>query len=115
MGCRRWDDDGVTIEGLKCCLLLSMMPPEIVGEKMEPECLYDFVNVLLSLQNGGLSAWKPAGAAEWLERKNGGWEESYLSCPNKTFIPLEGNQTNLVRIAWAMMEYGRRVSLSSEA
>lgn len=27
-----------------------MMPPEIVGEKMEPERLCDSVNVLLSLQ-----------------------------------------------------------------
>lgn len=27
-----------------------MMPPEIVGEKMEPEKLYDAVNVILSLQ-----------------------------------------------------------------
>jgi hypothetical protein len=34
----------------QCCLLLSMLPPEIVGEKMEPERLYDSVNVLLSLQ-----------------------------------------------------------------
>lgn len=27
-----------------------MMPPEIVGQKMEPEKLYDAVNVILSLQ-----------------------------------------------------------------
>ena len=27
-----------------------MMPPEIVGEKLEPERLYDAVNILLSLQ-----------------------------------------------------------------
>ena len=27
-----------------------MMPPELVGEKMEPEKLYDAVNVILSLQ-----------------------------------------------------------------
>lgn len=48
------------------------MPPEIVGEKMEPERLYDAVNILMSLQskNGGLSAWEPAGAQEWLEILN---------------------------------------------
>ena len=34
----------------QCCLLFSMMPPEIVGEKMEPECLFNAVNVLLYLQ-----------------------------------------------------------------
>ena len=27
-----------------------MMPPEVVGEKMEPECLIDAVNILLYLQ-----------------------------------------------------------------
>ncbi|WVY93595.1 hypothetical protein V8G54_032683 [Vigna mungo] len=39
-----------TAECLKCCLLLSMLPEEIVGEKLEPERLNDSVNVLLSLQ-----------------------------------------------------------------
>ncbi|GMN48261.1 hypothetical protein TIFTF001_017441 [Ficus carica] len=56
-----WQVSDCTAEGLKCCLLLSMMPPEIVGEKLEPERLYDFVNIILSLQNknGGLAAWEP--------------------------------------------------------
>ncbi|RVW23144.1 Beta-amyrin synthase [Vitis vinifera] len=57
----------------KCCLLFSMMAPEIVGMKMEPERLFDSVNILLSLQvriiflekNGGLAVWEPAGASEW--------------------------------------------------
>ncbi|XP_028952932.1 beta-amyrin synthase-like isoform X5 [Malus domestica] len=207
-----WQVSDCTAEGLKCCLLLSMMPPEIVGEKMEPERLYDAVNVLISLQskNGGLAAWEPAGAAEWLEmlnptefladivveheyaectssaiqalvlfkklypghrkeeidqfitaaalylenvqmadgswygswgvcfiygtwfalggltaagktfnncaamrkaisfllaiqKENGGWGESYLSCPKKEYVPLEGNRSNLVHTAWAMM------------
>ncbi|KAK7829481.1 beta-amyrin synthase [Quercus suber] len=40
-----------TAEALKCGLLFSMMPPEIVGEKMEPERLFDAVNILLSLQD----------------------------------------------------------------
>ncbi|KAM1430091.1 hypothetical protein ACFX2I_046204 [Malus domestica] len=207
-----WQVSDCTAEGLKCCLLLSMMPPELVGEKMEPERLYDAVNVLISLQskNGGLAAWEPAGAAEWLEmlnpteffadivveheyvectssaiqalvlfkklypghrkkeidqfitnaaqyleniqmedgswygnwgvcftygtwfalggltaagktfnncavirkainfllaiqKENGGWGESYLSCPKKEYVPLEGNRSNLVHTAWAMM------------
>ncbi|KAG7995001.1 hypothetical protein I3843_01G086400 [Carya illinoinensis] len=207
-----WQVSDCTAEGLKCCLLFSMMPPEIVGEKMEPQQFYDSVNVLLSLQseNGGLSAWEPAGAQEWLEllnpteffadivieheyvectssaiqalilfkklypghrkkeidnfiknaarflediqmpdgswygnwgvcftygswfalgglaaagktfnncpamrkgvdflltaqRDNGGWGESYVSCPNKEYVPLEGNRSNLVHTAWAMM------------
>ncbi|KAM3749858.1 hypothetical protein ACB098_05G217500 [Castanea mollissima] len=61
-----------TAECLKCCLLFLMMPPEIVGEKMEPKQLFDAVNILLYLQskNGGLSAWEPAGAQEWLEWLN---------------------------------------------
>ncbi|XP_062171674.1 beta-amyrin synthase-like [Alnus glutinosa] len=37
------------------------------------------------------------------QRVNGGWGESYLSCPNKEYVPLEGNRSNLVQTAWAMM------------
>ncbi|KAI3964303.1 hypothetical protein MKW92_049986, partial [Papaver armeniacum] len=34
---------------------------------------------------------------------SGGWGESYLSCPNKEYIPLGNNRTNLVQTAWALM------------
>ncbi|GLT38206.1 hypothetical protein SLA2020_124700 [Shorea laevis] len=207
-----WQVSDCTAEGLKCCLLMSMLPQEIVGEKLEPERLYDAVNVLLSLQskNGGLAAWEPVGASEWLEmlnpteffadivieheyiectssaisalilfkklypghrkkeienfitnavrfleniqmpdgswygnwgvcftygswfalgglaaagktynncpatrkgvefllrtqRENGGWGESYKSCPEKKYVPLEEGRSNLVHTAWAMM------------
>ncbi|KAK9097610.1 hypothetical protein Sjap_023107 [Stephania japonica] len=56
----------------QCCLLLSLLPPEIVGEKMEDERLYDSVNLLLSLQgkDGGLPAWEPVRGAEWMEALN---------------------------------------------
>ncbi|KAI5392257.1 hypothetical protein KIW84_076878 [Lathyrus oleraceus] len=207
-----WQVSDCTAEGLKCCLLLSLLPPEIVGEKMEPERLFDSVNLLLSLQSkkGGLAAWEPAGAQEWLEllnpteffadivveheyvectgsaiqalvlfkklypghrkkeienfifnavrfledtqtedgswygnwgvcftygswfalgglaaagktytncaairkgvkfllttqREDGGWGESYLSSPKKIYVPLEGNRSNVVHTAWALM------------
>ncbi|GLU21899.1 hypothetical protein SLE2022_380110 [Rubroshorea leprosula] len=207
-----WQVSDCTAEGLKCCLLMSMLPQGIVGEKLEPERLYDAVNVLLSLQskNGGVAAWEPAGASEWLEmlnpteffadivieheyvectssaisalvlfkklypghrkkeienfianavrfleniqmpdgswygnwgvcftygswfalgglaaagktynncpatrkgvefllrtqRENGGWGESYKSCPEKKYAPLEEGRSNLVHTAWAMM------------
>ncbi|KAJ8447596.1 hypothetical protein Cgig2_031209 [Carnegiea gigantea] len=67
-----WQVSDCTAGGLKCCLMLSTMPLEVVGEKMDPERLYDSVNILLSLQsqNGGLSAWEPAGAPSWLELLN---------------------------------------------
>ena len=35
---------------LQCCLYFAMMPPEMVGEKIETEQFYDAVNVILSLQ-----------------------------------------------------------------
>ncbi|EEF35089.1 Cycloartenol synthase, putative [Ricinus communis] len=207
-----WQVSDCTAESLKCCLLFSMMPPEIVGEKMEPEKVYDSVNVILSLQsqNGGFTAWEPARAGSWMEwlnpvefmedlvveheyvectssaiqalvlfkklyplhrnkeienciinaaqfieniqepdgswygnwgicfsygtwfalkglaaagrtyencsairkgvdfllksqRDDGGWAESYLSCPKKVYVPFEGNRSNLVQTAWAMM------------
>ncbi|CAN6692737.1 unnamed protein product [Malus baccata var. baccata] len=199
-------------ENLKCCLLLSMMPSEIVGDKIELERVYDAVNLLLTMQskNGGVTIWEPAGGPSWLEMLNpvdflenivteheyveltssalqtmvlfkklhpeyrkeemeefivraaqyledtqnpdgswygvwgicftygawfalkglaaagktyyncptmrngvrfllttqgddGGWGESYLSCPNKKLIPLEGRRSNLVQTAWALM------------
>ncbi|XP_024994925.1 shionone synthase-like [Cynara cardunculus var. scolymus] len=67
-----WQVSDCTAEGLKCCLLLSMMPPEIVGKKMAPEQLNNAVDVLLSLQskNGGLPGWEPAGSSKWLEILN---------------------------------------------
>ncbi|WCJ39169.1 Lupeol synthase [Euphorbia peplus] len=33
----------------------------------------------------------------------GGWGESYLSCRDLVFTPLDGNKSNLVQTAWAMM------------
>ncbi|XP_050873969.1 mixed-amyrin synthase-like isoform X3 [Lathyrus oleraceus] len=84
-----WQVSDCTAEALKCCLLLSMLPPEIVGEKMEPEMLYDSVNILLSLQGkkGGLPAWEPSEAVEWLE----------------IYVPLERSQSNIVQTSWAIM------------
>ncbi|KAJ0075359.1 hypothetical protein Patl1_35109 [Pistacia atlantica] len=66
-----WPVSDCTAESFKCCLLLSMMHPDIVGEKMEPEWLFEAVNFILFLQdnNGGLAVWEPAGASlllEWL-------------------------------------------------
>ncbi|CAO2831851.1 unnamed protein product [Amaranthus hypochondriacus] len=67
-----WQVADCTAEGVLCALLLSTMPPEIVGEKMEAERLYDAVNILLSLQskNGGFTAWEPNLAYRWLEKFN---------------------------------------------
>ncbi|KAB5560415.1 hypothetical protein DKX38_005372 [Salix brachista] len=35
--------------------------------------------------------------------ESGGWGESYLSCRNLEFTPLEGNRSNLVQTAWTMV------------
>ncbi|KAI3859594.1 hypothetical protein MKX03_007613 [Papaver bracteatum] len=37
------------------------------------------------------------------QKASGGWGESYLSCPNKEYVPLEGNETTLIQTAWALM------------
>ncbi|XP_010245752.1 PREDICTED: taraxerol synthase-like [Nelumbo nucifera] len=67
-----WQVSDCTGEGLKACLMLSLMPPEIVGEKLEEERIFDAVNILLSLQseNGGLPCWEPAKSKKWWELFN---------------------------------------------
>ncbi|KAG2252733.1 hypothetical protein Bca52824_082869 [Brassica carinata] len=67
-----WQVSDCTAEALKCCLLLSTMPAEVVGQKMDPEQIYDSVNLLLSFQseNGGVTAWEPVRAYEWIELLN---------------------------------------------
>ncbi|PHT31478.1 Beta-amyrin synthase [Capsicum baccatum] len=67
-----WQVSDTTAEALRCCLLFSTMPSELVGEAMEPARLYDSVSIILSSQskNGGLAAWEPAGASEYLELFN---------------------------------------------
>ncbi|GMN64838.1 hypothetical protein TIFTF001_033907 [Ficus carica] len=58
--------------GWQVSLLLSLMPPELVGEKMEAERFYDAVNLLLSLQskNGGFPAWESQRTFSWVENFN---------------------------------------------
>ncbi|XP_065879602.1 beta-amyrin synthase-like isoform X2 [Euphorbia lathyris] len=207
-----WQVSDSTAESLRVLLLLSEMEPEIVGNKVEPQQLYDAVDFLITLQSkaGGISAWEPPSSHPWLEMFNptesfgkvmveydyvectasvivsfvlfkklhsgyrkkdveialakatqylentqnsngswfgewgicyiygtyfalrglaavgktyenskvvrkgcefllskqlnsGGWGESYLSTTNLEFTPLEGNKSNLIQTAWAMM------------
>ncbi|KAG5569829.1 hypothetical protein H5410_059595, partial [Solanum commersonii] len=67
-----WQVSDSTAEALKCCLFFSTMPSELVGEAIEPARLYDSVDVILTFQskNGGLAAWEPAGASQYLELLN---------------------------------------------
>ncbi|GJZ06070.1 dammarenediol II synthase-like protein [Tanacetum coccineum] len=37
------------------------------------------------------------------QNSEGGWGESFESCPQEKFIPLEGNRTNLTQTSWAML------------
>ncbi|XP_062154203.1 beta-amyrin synthase-like isoform X2 [Alnus glutinosa] len=92
-----WTVSDCTAEALKCILLLSMLPPEIVGEKMEPERLYDAVNFIISLQskNGGLPGWEPAAGSSWLELVNPVEfledtmvEHEYVECTSSTIQAL---------------------------
>ncbi|KAL2458182.1 Cycloartenol synthase [Forsythia ovata] len=67
-----WQVSDCTAEGLKAALLFSQIPTELVGAKIETECLYNAVNVILSLQSasGGFPAWEPQRAHRWLEKLN---------------------------------------------
>ncbi|XP_022158842.1 beta-amyrin synthase-like [Momordica charantia] len=68
-----WQLSDCTAENLTCCLILSTMPPDMVGDPMKPQCFFDAVNIILSLQakNGGVSAWEPTGiVSSWFERLN---------------------------------------------
>ncbi|GMJ14287.1 beta-amyrin synthase [Hibiscus trionum] len=67
-----WQVSDCTAEALKCCLFLAMMAPEMVGEKMESEHIFDSVHLLLSLQgkHGGYPAWEPPGGSFWWEWLN---------------------------------------------
>ncbi|KAL9320903.1 hypothetical protein ACSQ67_012742 [Phaseolus vulgaris] len=38
-----------------------------------------------------------------IQNEDGGWGESYLSCPMKTYVPLEGNRSNVGQTAWALL------------
>ncbi|KAL8468497.1 hypothetical protein ACS0TY_031635 [Phlomoides rotata] len=68
-----WVVSDCTSEALKCLLLLSQMPSEISGEKVDVERLYEAVNVLLYLQsplNGGFAIWEPPIPQPYLEVLN---------------------------------------------
>ncbi|OMO49641.1 Terpenoid cyclases/protein prenyltransferase alpha-alpha toroid [Corchorus olitorius] len=49
-----------------------MLPSELVGEKMEPQRMFDAVNFLLSIQTkrGGITGWEPLNSYPWLELMN---------------------------------------------
>ncbi|KAJ8448504.1 hypothetical protein Cgig2_012148 [Carnegiea gigantea] len=121
-----------TAEALKASLLLSKMSPGLVGEKIEAERLYNAVDVILSLQAIKYGNWgicftygtffamdalvacgrsyrnsRPLRkACEFLLSKqlpDGGWGESYLSCTNKAYTNIDGNKSNVVNTAWALL------------
>ncbi|MED6111691.1 CRISPR-associated protein 1, partial [Stylosanthes scabra] len=64
-----WPISDCTSEGLKAALLLSKISPEIAGEPIQAERLYDAVNVILSLQNsnGGFATYELTRSYSWLE------------------------------------------------
>ncbi|XP_027906857.1 cycloartenol synthase-like [Vigna unguiculata] len=64
-----WPTSDCTAEGLKACLLLSNIAPEIVGEPLGAKRLYDAVNIILSLQNkdGGFPTYELTRSYNWME------------------------------------------------
>ncbi|KAL5653980.1 hypothetical protein ACJX0J_033299, partial [Zea mays] len=67
-----WPVSDCTATGLKAALLLSMVSPQIVGEPMEVDRLYDGVNCLISFMNdnGGFSTYELMRSYAWLEHIN---------------------------------------------
>ncbi|PKA65824.1 Cycloartenol synthase [Apostasia shenzhenica] len=67
-----WPISDCTSEGLKAALLLSQIQQDTVGEPLEPERLYDAVNVILSLMNrdGGFATYELTRSYAWLEIVN---------------------------------------------
>lgn len=64
-----WPISDCTAEGLKAALLLSKISPEIVGDPIVANRLYDAVNVILSLMNpgGGFATYELTRSYAWLE------------------------------------------------
>ncbi|KAF2305432.1 hypothetical protein GH714_005241 [Hevea brasiliensis] len=129
-GDQGWQVSDCTAEALKVLLLMSEMPSDMVVNSVEAKRLYDAVDFLLTLQvwelgdlptyaaffalRGLAAAGKTCRNSEIVRKacdlllskrvkKSGGWGESYLSCRNLEYIQLEGNRSNLVQTAWAMM------------
>ncbi|KVG71524.1 Prenyltransferase/squalene oxidase, partial [Cynara cardunculus var. scolymus] len=67
------------------------------------------VSVLHTLPGLLLEDWQQSAmgkAVNFLlktQLEDGGWGESYRSCIEKKYVPLEGGQSNLVQTAWSMM------------
>ncbi|XP_066334050.1 cycloartenol synthase-like [Miscanthus floridulus] len=67
-----WSVSDCTATGLEAALLLSMISPQIVGEPMEVDRVYDGVNCLISLMNdnGGFATFELTRSYAWLEHIN---------------------------------------------
>ncbi|KAJ4844510.1 hypothetical protein Tsubulata_006352 [Turnera subulata] len=67
-----WQLSDCTAEALKCVLYADMLPSEFIGEKMDPQMIFEAVNIIISLQGprGGLAGWEPIRAEMWLEKLN---------------------------------------------
>nr|Q6BE23.1 RecName: Full=Probable oxidosqualene cyclase [Cucurbita pepo]BAD34646.1 putative oxidosqualene cyclase [Cucurbita pepo] len=67
-----WPVSDCTSEALKVAIMMSQMPPTMVGEPMDIRKLYDAVDLILSLQNsnGGFASYELTRSHPWLETLN---------------------------------------------
>ncbi|KAL6334610.1 hypothetical protein AAG906_019245 [Vitis piasezkii] len=103
-----WQVSDCTAEGLKCCLLFSMMAPEIVGMIMEPERLFDSVNILLSLQEIDNFIINATKYIEDQQMPDGSWTYHNCLAIRRAIEFLLKSQraiflSNLVQTGWALM------------
>ncbi|KAL7617668.1 hypothetical protein Lser_V15G02878 [Lactuca serriola] len=98
-----WAVSDCTAEALMCLLLLSNMPKEIVGEKVDNARLYEAVNFLLYLQSpisGGFAVWEPPIPKPFLQLLN----------PSEMFADIVVEKEHLepsACIIVALVEYNR--------
>ncbi|EEC78818.1 hypothetical protein OsI_19100 [Oryza sativa Indica Group] len=99
-----WCVSDCTAEALKALLMLSKISPDLAGDAINGERLYDAVDGMLSFMNkdGTFSTYECERTTHWLEE--------HVGCFNSSIYFNYSNYRNLFPI-WALGEFRRRLVL----